>query len=69
MMKKQIKIEIDGKHINDIQLNSIKLFIERAQGAHFIDIRLRINGRYEFWQADYLRYLTISHPQRRITHE
>ena len=52
----KIIFEIDTDNINDIQLATLRRTIERAKHAHFTTIELRINGNYEYEQADLLKY-------------
>ena len=48
---------IDEK-INSIQVNSIQHLIDRAKHAHMADIKLRINGQDEWYQADWIKHIT-----------
>lgn len=44
--------------INDLQLRSIRQVIGRAKYAHMTDIHMRINGKDEVVEADWLKRLT-----------
>lgn len=43
--------------INDLQLNSMRRVIRRANQAHMTDIDMRINGKNERSEADWLKHL------------
>lgn len=53
---------ITDEKINSLQLNSIQRLIDRARHAHTTDIKLRINGKDEWYQADWLKHLTRTTP-------
>ena len=55
---------IDEK-INSLQVDSIQRLIDRARHAHMTDIKLRINGQDEWYQADWLKHLTRTTPPQR----
>lgn len=46
--------------INGLQVDSLMLLLERCKHAHFIDARIRINGKYEFYEADWLKHLHVN---------
>lgn len=43
--------------INDIQMESMRATINRANAAHYTDIDMRINGQNERSEADWLKHL------------
>ena len=56
---------ITDEKINSLQVDSIQRLIDRARHAHMTDIKLRINGQDEWFQADWLKHLTrTTLPQR-----
>ena len=56
---------ITDEKINSIQVNSIQRLIDRAKHAHMTDIKLRINGQDEWYEADWLKHLTRTTPPQR----
>lgn len=42
--------------INDMQLKSMRYVMNRARAAHFTDIDMRINGKNEIIEADWLKH-------------
>ncbi|KKN52638.1 hypothetical protein LCGC14_0610320 [marine sediment metagenome] len=54
-----MKLEIPEEAINDSQREAIKRLIERTRHAHFTNIHLRINGKDEHHEADWVKYLKI----------
>lgn len=47
--------------INSLHADSIDRLIKRCKQAHYVDIRVRINGEYEWHEGDWLKHL------RRVT--
>lgn len=43
--------------VNDIQTKSIETLIKRTKQAHFVNVRLRINGQWEEYEADWIKHL------------
>jgi len=56
---------ITDEKINSLQVGSIQRLIDRARHAHMTDIKLRINGQDEWFQADWLKHLTRTTPPQR----
>jgi len=57
---------ITDEKINSLQVDSIQRLIDRAKHAHMTDIKLRINGQDEWYEADWLKHLThTTTPQRK----
>ena len=54
----KILFELDTDNINNIQLETMRRTIERAKHAHFTNVELRINGKDEHEQADWLKHFT-----------
>lgn len=48
--------------INELQVHSMVELLRRAGSAHYTDIVLRINGKDETHQADWLKHLRHSTP-------
>ena len=57
-----VALIITDEKINSLQFNSIQRLIDRARHAHTTDIKLRINGKDEWYQADWLKHLTRTTP-------
>lgn len=53
---------LTGKSINSIQVDSIDRLIQRAKGAHYVDVRVRINGKFEWHQADWIKHMRRRNP-------
>lgn len=56
---------ITDEKINSIQVDSIQRLIDRANHAHMTDIKLRINGQDEWYEADWLKHMTRAAPPQR----
>ena len=48
---------LDAGHINEFQVSSLRRVIHRAKHAHHTDIDMRINGKDERYEADWLKHL------------
>jgi hypothetical protein len=46
-----------GKHINELQQDSIARSAKRCKQAHYVDLDIRINGKNEREQADWVKWL------------
>lgn len=44
--------------VNDLQAQSIAALVKRSKQAHYINVRVRINGRWEEYEADWIKHLT-----------
>jgi hypothetical protein len=56
---------LTDKNINLIQVDSIQRLINRLNHAHHTDIRVRINGQDEWFEADWLKHMVrVTPPQR-----
>jgi hypothetical protein len=56
---------LTDKNINSIQVDSIQRLINRLNHAHHTDIRVRINGQDEWFEADWLKHMVrVTPPQR-----
>ena len=51
---------LSNKNINNLQVDSINTLIARAKRAHITDVRIRINGEYEYYEADWIKHMTAS---------
>ena len=56
-MSETLKVTIDK--INDLQVASIKETIKRCRQAHFTDIYIRINGKWEKLEGDWIKHMEI----------
>ena len=57
-MSESIQVNIDK--INDLQVDSIKSLIERCKQAHFADVHIRINGKWEVHEADWIKHMEVN---------
>lgn len=48
---------LNDEKINDLQVESINRLIKRAKAAHFVDVRVRINGQFEWFEADWIKHM------------
>ena len=56
---------LTDKNINSLQVDSIQRLIDRLNHAHHTDLRVRINGQDEWFQADWLKHMIrVTPPQR-----
>jgi len=49
---------LTDEKINDLQVATIERLIPRCKAAHFVNVRVRINGQWEEYEADWLKHLT-----------
>jgi hypothetical protein len=56
---------ITDENINSLEVTSIQRLIDRLKHAHHTDLRVRINGQYEWFEADWIKHLQRTHPPRR----
>jgi hypothetical protein len=59
---------LTDKNINSIQVDSIQRLINRLNHAHHTDIRVRINGQDEWFEADWLKHMVRVTPPQRTEH-
>ena len=52
-------ISIPDEHLNDMQRNSIKRMLSYAKNMSSADVYVRIDGRDELFEADYLNHAKI----------
>lgn len=58
---------LTNDHINDLQVEDVDAIIKRAKQAHFVDINIRINGKWEKYEGDWIKHIErISTPEERI---
>ena len=56
---------LTDKNINSLQVDSIQRLISRLKYAHHTDLRVRINGQDEWFEADWLKHMArVAPPQR-----
>lgn len=55
--KKVVRWSLTSERINDLQIVSIDRVIARAKQAHHLDICVRINGKNEWHQADWIKHI------------
>jgi len=56
---------LTDKNINSLQVDSIQRLINRLNHAHHTDIRVRINGQDEWFEADWLKHMVRATPPQR----
>jgi len=56
---------LTDKNINSLQVDSIKRLIDRLKHAHHTDLCVRINGKDEWFQADWLKHMIRATPLQR----
>jgi hypothetical protein len=49
--------KLPAEKINRLQQASIERLVTRCKQAHYVDIVVRINGKYEVHQADWIKHL------------
>jgi hypothetical protein len=60
---------LTDKNINLLQVDSIQRLIDRLKHAHHTDLRVRINGQDEWFQADWLEHMVRATPPQRTEQE
>jgi hypothetical protein len=53
----KIIFELDTDKINSLQLESLRKQIKRTKHAHFTNLQVRINGEFEYHEADWIKHL------------
>lgn len=48
---------LPASRLNDIQRDHLREDIKRTKRAHYTNLQIRINGEYEYRQADYFKHL------------
>lgn len=48
---------LTDQHLNELQVASIDRLIDRCKAAHYVDVCIRINGKDERLQADWLKHM------------
>lgn len=48
---------LDDENINELQVSSIYTVINRCRHAHFTNIKIRINGAWEEFEADWIKHI------------
>lgn len=56
-MSESPKFQLDVGKLNDLQVDSIRRLIQRSKHAHYTNVYLRINGKDELYEADWLKHL------------
>ncbi len=54
-----MKLEIDDKHLNASMRRWLTRLLERARRAHYVNITIRLNGKDETFEADWVKHLTV----------
>lgn len=58
-------IEIPDRSLNELIVETMSRTVDRAKHAHMTDVRLRVNGAYEFEEADWIKHMRIVTPYAR----
>ena len=53
---------LTDKNINSLQVESVDSLIRRAKAAHYVNVLVRINGKDEIYEADWLKHLHRTAP-------
>jgi hypothetical protein len=49
--------------VNTLQRDSIQALVKRCKHAHYTNVRVRINGQWEEFEADWIKSLAeVGHP-------
>ena len=59
----KIQFLLDTANVNEIVLASILKVLKRSRGAHFTNITMRISGKDEEYEVDWLKYLEFDESQ------
>jgi formamidopyrimidine-DNA glycosylase len=49
--------KLSASRINHLQQASMMLLIRRCRQAHMVNVHVRINGKWEVFQADWLKHM------------
>ena len=55
-----MKLELDDEFVNELQRRSIIKLIDKAKRANSTDIHMRINGKDETIEADWIKHLKFT---------
>ena len=50
---------ITDRSINDLQISTIGTMVQRAKQAHYCNVYMRINGRDELYEADWIKHMGL----------
>lgn len=59
-----MQLELSDDHITELQRRSILKLINRAKHSHSTDIVLRINGKDETIEADWIKHLKFAEERK-----
>ena len=51
---------LSGDQINTLQDESIERLVRMCKQAHYVDVKVRINGEYQHFQADWIKHLALA---------
>lgn len=54
-----MKITIDDRHLNEPMKKGMKKTISAAKHAHFTNVKIRINGEWREYEADWIKHIKI----------
>jgi len=49
--------QLPAGKINELQQTSIERLVRMAKQAHFVNVRVRINGEWREFEADWIKHL------------
>jgi hypothetical protein len=58
-----VAYSVPREALNPLQELSAEALIDRSKHAHYCNVHLRINGKDEIYEADWLKHMTVAHPQ------
>ncbi len=54
-----MRLVVDGEHLNEMQIETIKMTIEKLRNSHEIDIKIQQDGVDIYFEADFLKYMRL----------
>lgn len=55
-----MKITIDADTLNEPMRDGLERVIREAKQAHYTNVRIRINGEWREYEADWIKYIKIN---------
>lgn len=56
-------LEIPDEHLNDLMRGNLVKLVERLKHAHMVELRVRNNGTWQEFEADWLKHLRFQEPK------
>lgn len=51
---------LTDEKINDLQVTTVETLVRRAKAAHYCNVYLRINGKDELYEADWIKHMRLA---------